>query len=159
MQVLISYEDEGRIKVDGPFDSYKEVTHRIVMLEREGFSDVALHRIDLVCDFCSRSQVAWKFQIEPGGVIHAADSMHVDNDGTWGACEGCSQLIREQNFTGLAKRSFEHAQTMPESQEVPAIAIAEMIAEAHALFWSRYKGDEPERVISDAMVVGGDDAD
>jgi hypothetical protein len=160
MRVLISYKENGFQRVlEEEFISYRDISEAVMRLEERGVEQITLTRLDLVCDFCSEPQVSWLYQLEPGKPI---GNGHMDADGKWGACDVCHGFISDGSFTSqgmLAVRSLQNLiRFHPEMIDEPLECLAMLISVPHSYFWGNYDGSDPERVISDAELLKGDNA-
>lgn len=154
---FVSSEDE----VLGPMTTYEEYDAAVQHFKDKGAHEIWATAVEVVCDFCSHPRVLWLYVIEPGGVVIVKDTptgreFHGDADGRWGACEECHKLIQSGEWEDLARRSLKmFKQTHPDNLMATDTLLLFSITASHDFFRGMWKGNDPERVQTDAELLSG----
>jgi len=166
MRVIIEHAKEGEdpIFTDVIEGDHAEIAAIMSQFGREGYKYQTAHRLDMVCDFCSEPRIAWRFQIEPGGLIGRIvtddhDQTHIDRDGKWGACQDCANFILAEEWDKLADRAVAMGLSMmglPDSPDARDFIYATCVAGAHGCFRTGYMKTKPfpTSVLTDEEVMG-----
>ena len=166
MKVIIEAcrEGEDSIFTDVIEGDHSEIAARMAAFGRDGYKYQTAHRLDMVCDFCSEPRIAWRFQIEPGGLIGRVitdehDATHIDRDGKWGACSDCANFIVSEEWAMLADRAVTRGLEMvgaPDTPDLREMVYFTVVQGAHNCFRNGYMKTKPfpTNVLTDEEVMG-----
>jgi hypothetical protein len=153
-----------------------EVHAEVSRMNREmGVTDFNIIRLDLVCDFCSTPGIVSTYQTQPEREMYAVVDgehahHHMDEDGKWGACPDCDEILTRLLEAGklgdqagifyyaqkLGQRSYESFKARNPGNQMPVHLIAQAIANAHGFFFSGWDLEPGKRVITDDEIMNGD---
>ena len=92
-----------------------------------------------ICDFCSRSRVAWRYPAR-SFVAYVIASIGGESVGDWAACDECHDLIESGDSKGLKERSLNALIGRHPEMASVRDSLAEHLAALHMLFFENRTG-------------------
>jgi hypothetical protein len=90
---------------------------------------------NLLCDFCSASDPAWRYPAR-SFIAYNAWNIAGESVGDWAACEECHGLIEANDRPGLARRSLDELIAKHPEAVMAAPALYQDLAGLHEEFFA-----------------------
>jgi hypothetical protein len=104
-----------------------------------GWGAAAMSDTQLICDFCSAPDPAWRYPARTF-LAYCAPNVAGESVGDWAACNVCHKLIEAEDTRGLAQRSLDELLAkFPETRSAAAVFYAKL-AELHRQFFAHRVG-------------------
>jgi hypothetical protein len=147
----------------------EEATKIMVEWARDlgGHPDFRMTRADMVCDFCSEPGITALYQIAPGTprsveIRGDAHIVHMDEDGLWGACPTCDEIIEsirqgnvDEGVATLRERSITRFYERGEGVGVPHNLIEFTVSMGHNFFFAHWNLEASKPITTDYEIMGG----
>jgi hypothetical protein len=170
MKLLITLTEGGEVREASDMNEAVEIMTKWAK-ELGGTPDFRCTRADVVCDFCSESGIVALYQITPGTPrsieVHGdAVITHMDEDGLWGACATCNEIIESirkgtmragsilPNIVRLRDRAVERFMASEEGSHVPRELVEFSVAMGHNFFLTHWDGEPSKPLMTDEQLLG-----
>jgi hypothetical protein len=102
-------------------------------------TDDVMNNLNLVCDFCSKPDPAWRYPARTF-VSYCASNIAGESVGDWAACDRCHVLIESDDRRGLAQRSLDELISKHPGAREEAAVLYEELAGLHRKFFEHRSG-------------------
>lgn len=165
MKLLLSLKSGGEVREAASVDE----AHRVLVewsRELGGVQEFNVTRADVVCDFCSTPGIVSLYQITPGTPrsIEISDRgtiTHVDQDGLWGACPTCDEIIEsirvnqsQKDVIRLRNRAAFLFMETEEGAGLPSRLVEYSVEMGHNFFLTHWDGKPSKPLATDDEIMG-----